>query len=132
MRGGILIKYACKDMTNSLKELFNICFPGEEKFCDWFFENVFSAENTLVCVHDDILKGMAMEMVYDIEGLGEVTYLYGVATSPLYRGQGVCRSLLEASHREDIKKERKASILIPGNKGLFNFYEKYGYKRPPT
>lgn len=124
-----MIVYADKSLEPKLMDIFNICFPNEEDFCRWFFKNIFSAENTLVDIENNSIRAMAEEIDCYIEGLGEATYLYAVATLPQYRGKGICRRLIERSHREDIKKGKAASILIPGSSNLFGFYEKLGYKK---
>ncbi len=123
-----MLKYAENKDKSEILNLFNICFPNEEEFAEYFFKHFFSPENTVICVEDGKIAGSAMELKYDISGVGEVTYLYAVGTLPEYRGRGLCKSILDYSHREDIKKGRAASVLIPGNSSLFDFYARYGYK----
>ncbi len=123
-----MIRYAKEKEKGELKRLFNVCFPGEEDFCDYFFENCFKAEITLIDVAEGELRGAAMELPYYIRGIGEVTYLYSVATFPQFRGRGVSRGIIEKSRENDRKRGRKASVLIPGEKSLFEFYKKLGYK----
>ncbi|MCD8239126.1 MAG: GNAT family N-acetyltransferase [Clostridiales bacterium] len=114
--------------AKALLRLFNICFPGEEDFAEYFFKYWYSFENTLVDEENGVIRGLAMMYPYYIEGVGEVTYLYSVGTSPEFRGRGVCKGILEYSHKIDLEKGRKASILIPGGKDLFDFYKKLGYE----
>ncbi len=123
-----MLKYAEKKDTNEILSLFNICFPNEEEFVQYFFENFFEPKNTIICIEDRHIVGMAMELEYIISGIGSATYLYGVGTHPDYRGRGICGNILDFSHINDRKKDRAASILIPRNKGLFDFYRQYGYK----
>ncbi len=123
-----MIEYAEKADFNEIKNVYNACFPNEEKFCDWFYDNFFNSINVIVYRYKGKIAGMAAELVYSVAGLGEVTYLYSVATLPQYRGQGICRDILEKSHSEDMARGRAASVLIPASKELFDFYGRLGYK----
>lgn len=33
----------------AVMEVYRACFPGEEGFCRFFFDNVYRPDNTLVC-----------------------------------------------------------------------------------
>ncbi|MCC8015768.1 MAG: GNAT family N-acetyltransferase, partial [Eubacterium sp.] len=123
-----MIRFAKPCEEEDLLRLFNICFPGEENFGEYFFKNHFFPKNTLVDEEKGVIRGSAMMLPYYIEGVGEVTYLYSVDTLPEFRGQGVCKGILEYSHKIDFEKGRKTSILIPGGKDLFDFYKKLGYE----
>ncbi|MCD7905461.1 MAG: GNAT family N-acetyltransferase [Clostridiales bacterium] len=126
-----MIRYADKNKKNEteeLKRLFNVCFPGEESFCRWFFEKCFEAENTLVDVENGVLRGAAMELLYNIKGIGDVTYLYAVGTFPQFRGRGICGNIIKKSQENDRLRGRAASVLIPGDKFLFDFYRRLGYR----
>ncbi len=123
-----MIRFARLGEEETLLRLFNVCFPGEEDFGEYFFKNHFSLKDTLVDEEKGIIRGSAMMLPYYIEGVGEVTYLYSVDTLPEFRGQGVCKGILEYSHKIDLEKGRKASIFIPGGKDLFDFYKKLGHE----
>ena len=55
-------------------------------------------------------------------------YLYAIATLKAFRGQGIGTALLKAAHAHMRDTAEAASILVPGNRDLFTFYEKRGYK----
>jgi ribosomal protein S18 acetylase RimI-like enzyme len=59
---------------------------------------------------------------------GRVAYLYAIATAKAYRGQGLCRALLEDTHRHLKALGYVAAILVPSDEGLFDFYRKMGYQ----
>ncbi|MCD7854864.1 MAG: GNAT family N-acetyltransferase [Clostridiales bacterium] len=123
-----MIRFAKPSEETELLRLFNICFPGEEEFGEYFFKNHFSLKDTIVDEEKGVIRGSTMMLPYYIEGVGEVTYLYSVDTLPEFRGRGICKNILEHSHKLDLEKGRKASILIPGGKDLFDFYKKLGYE----
>lgn len=119
-----MIRYATSNDTNSVKRLFNMVFDEDLAFNKYFFENVFKEEYALIYQKDDSIIAMLMEIPYFLEGVGAVTYIYGVATDPAYRKQGYMTQLLDYCHRN----LTTPSVLIPASKQLFDFYSKYGYR----
>ncbi len=123
-----MIRFAYKDEVNEIRELWDMAFPEEPDFNNYFFENIFDYKNTLVFIKKDTIVSMAQMMPYYMNGIGEVTYIYGAATDPMYRKQGLMSELLKKSFEIDAEKGRAASILIPANKPLFDFYKGLGYE----
>lgn len=123
-----MIRFAYKEDVNEIRSLWNTAFPEEPDFNDYFFDNIFDYSNTLVIFKDERIVSMAQMMPYDLKGAGRVTYIYGAATDPKYRKQGLMSELLKKSFEIDIEKGRAASILIPANKPLFDFYKCLGYE----
>ena len=123
-----MIQTASKEDKAEIRRLWDMCFNDEEDFNNWFFTNRFKSEYCLVLREDGIIKAMAQMLPYEISALGKVTYIYGAATHPDYRKMGLMRALLERSFENDIKNGCIASVLIPANKNLFEFYKKLGYK----
>ncbi len=70
---------------------------------------------------------MLQALDYKHSLLGNVTYIYGACTSDRFRKLGLMSQLLDFSFKEDIKNNKAASILIPANLSLFDFYKKFGY-----
>ena len=58
----------------------------------------------------------------------EVTYIYGACTDPAHRRKGYMARLLERSFELDREAGRIASVLIPAEKWLFDFYKPFGYE----
>ena len=58
----------------------------------------------------------------------EVTYIYGACTDPAHRRKGYMAQLLERSFELDREAGRIASVLIPAEKWLFDFYKPFGYE----
>lgn len=126
--GDIMIRFANENDIENIKGLWDICFPEEPDFNKYFFANIFDVNKALIYEKENKLISMIQMLPYEIKGIGKVTYIYGAATSPQYRNKGYMRELLEGSYRIDKKHKRKASILIPANKELFDFYKKLGYE----
>ncbi len=123
-----MIRFANKEDIPSIKELWNIAFPEEPDFNGYFFENIFDFNNTLVLIKDNKVVSMAQMMPYELKNIGKVTYIYGAATNPKYRKQGLMSKLLNKSFEIDVENGVIASILIPANKPLYDFYGKLGYE----
>lgn len=123
-----MIKLADKNDANAIRELWNIAFGEDRAFNDYFFDNIFKCENTLIMCENNKLISMAQMLPFNIKNIGDVTYIYGAATNPLERGKGYMKTLLEKSFEIDKKLGRCASILIPASESLFCYYSKIGYK----
>ncbi len=124
-----MIRFAYENDVRLIRELWDIAFPEEPDFNGYFFENIFDYRNTLINIKDNELLAMAQMMLHEIKNRGKVTYIYGAATNPKYRNQGLMSELLKKSFEIDKEKGIKASVLIPANKSLFDFYERLGYER---
>lgn len=123
-----MIRFADKNDVKSIVELWDTAFPDEPDFNEYFFCNIFDFKTTLIMVENNKLMAMAQMIPYEISNIGRVTYIYGAATSPMYRNQGLMTKLLKKSFDIDTECGTAASILIPANKPLFDFYSKIGYE----
>ncbi len=110
-----------------LKQLWQQAFGDPEAFIDAFFRTGFSPERCR-CIQKD---GRVAAVLYwfDCECRGEkLAYLYGVATEKSFRGQGLCHALMVDTHTHLAQKGYAGAVLVPGNEGLFRFYEGMGYR----
>ena len=57
-----------------------------------------------------------------------VAYIYAVATAKASRGRGLCRALLEDTHRHLKSLGYAFALLVPGEAALFDFYGRLGYQ----
>ena len=112
--------------VSTLKELWQEAFEDSAENIDLFFETAFDTEHSL-CAFDGE-RAVAMLYWFDCEYMGErVAYMYAIATAKSHRGRGICRQLMSKAH-EILKRSGYACvILVPGEKGLFEFYAKMGY-----
>lgn len=124
-----MISYATKDDINAIKELFDECFDEDIAFNHWFFDNIFDYKNTIVYKKSNKIVAMLQAMPYRISNIGEVSYIYGACTKKEYRGCGIMSELINFSFQEDKSNGKIASVLIPANEGLFDFYSRFGYEK---
>ena len=125
-----MIRFANAGDIPAIRELFDLCFPDDSGFNPYFFGHAFKAETTLLFMQDGMLCAMLQMLPYRLSlgnEEGEATYIYGACTHPAHRRKHLMAQLLEASFQEDKKHGRIASLLIPQEKWLFDFYKPFGY-----
>lgn len=108
--------------------LWKECFPDNNEFFDWYFANQYHAENTLVYECDGIISAILQRLPYQIKNIGQVSYIYGACTHPNYRRKGIMAELIKYSAEIDLSLDIIASILIPREESLFQYYKNFGYK----
>ena len=113
----------CKAMRVIWKEAFG----DSDEFIDYFMKYAFSQRRSR-CVYVDG-EPVAALYWFDCEySGGRVAYLYAVATLKEYRGRGICRALLDDTHRVLRDRGYIASMLVPGSESLFGYYSSLGYR----
>lgn len=125
-----MIRSAVQSDTEAVRKLWEICFPDEGGFNDYFFAHIYQPQHTLLLTQGGALCAMLQMLPYTLSVSGEYapcTYIYGVCTHPEHRRCGYAAELLEYSFTLDRKVGRAASILIPAEKWLFEFYRPFGY-----
>lgn len=126
-----MIRFAQTQDTEQVIALWKTCFPGDEAFTAWYFENRYDPTVTLVDEENGVLCAMVQMLPYQLQdsrGIRPVTYIYGACTAPEYRRQHRMDRLLTHSFALDEECGRAASILIPQEEWLFGFYRQFGYQ----
>lgn len=123
-----MIRTAREGDREQIISLWNTAFGEEKEFSDWFFSTAYLLSDTIVCEKDRKLVSMLQRMKYTVRNLGEVSYIFGACTLAEYRGQGLMQSLIEYCRQLDEKEGRKACILIPQEKSLFDYYKRFGFE----
>ncbi len=113
---------------SACKTLWQKAFGDEEAFIDSFLIRHYDPRRMLSIEREGRLAAMLHLIPFESEA-GRTTYLYGVATDPDFRGQGLASQLVaEAVDRCD-RRGDDAVILIPapGNERLSDFYARFGF-----
>ncbi len=111
----------------SLRSLWKEAFGDTDKFLDDFFGNAFSYERSLCALEGEEVR--AALYWFDCEyAEGKIAYIYAVATANAHRGKGLCRALTDRLHAVLAERGYVGSLLVPGSKELFSFYERLGYR----
>lgn len=114
-------------MIAELRRLWQEAFGDSEETLDNFFATGYSPDRC----HCILENGVPVSALYwfDCELCGyKLAYIYAVATLKSHRGKGLARRLMAETH-EILKNQGYAgAILVPGEKGLFSYYEQLGYR----
>lgn len=111
----------------ALRQLWQEAFGDDDAFLDKFFFTGYSEDRCRVIM----AEGKAAAALYWFDCIWEekkLAYLYAVATAKAFQGQGLCRFLLEDTHRLLAAQGYAGAVLCPGNECLFGMYEKLGYR----
>lgn len=127
-----MIRFANTADKQEIVALWNICFPDDSGFNQYFFENLFDLRNVLLFQMDGRIAAMTQMIPYQMRnsaGKDEVfTYIYGACTHPEFRRRHLMSQLLEHSFQLDRSLGRAGSILIPAEPWLFDFYAQFDYQ----
>lgn len=117
-----------EDEKNRIRELYEEIFDDSQYFVDYYFSSYVRNTVNFVCEKDGQIVGMATIHPKKLKvSKKEVVagYVYGVATKPEYRGQGIMKKLLEMIDEYAVKNEYEYLYLIPANPKI---YEGLGYE----
>lgn len=103
-------------------------FGDDEAFVDTFLVRYYDAARQLSVEHDRRLAAMLHLLEFESEA-GRTAYIYGVATDPELRGQGLATRLMrEALHRIEAEGYDAAALIpTPGMPWLRDFYGRFGF-----
>ncbi len=110
-----------------LRHLWQQAFHDSDTYLDAFFSLAYS-EKRCRCVTN---QGRILSCLYWFDatvGNHLVAYLYAISTDPAFQGRGLCKMLMEDTHKHLAATGYSAAILVPGEESLFSFYSKLGYE----
>lgn len=109
-----------------LRELWKLAFGDTDAFLDSFFTTAYSPERSHLLKVD----GQVAAALYWFScrcGDQKIAYIYAVATHPDFRGQGLCRRLMQQTHTILTQQGYDAVLLVPQDAGLRKMYAAMGY-----
>ena len=113
---------------DALRRVWLEAFPEDtEDVTDAFFATAFHPEKCRAVLQD----GNVLAALYWLDCTFEnkkIAYIYAVATAKAYRKRGLCRLLMEETHRVLAAEGYVGAMLVPSEPSLFAFYEKMGYR----
>ena len=106
---------------NQIIRLWSEAFGDSPNTIDKYLETLL--KYFVVYEDDGIVKGM-LSVLPVTSGNKNGGYIYAVVTHPDYRGQGICRALIES-----VKQNKKYDflVLVPQDESLFEFYAKMDF-----
>lgn len=115
--------------TEAVKNLWAYCFePKEDPFFQYYFNECYEPENTLLGLEEGQLLSTVHLRQYDLSVRGQVipvSYMVGVATHPAARRGGLGGQLLKASLEDLRRRGQGITILMPSKAA---FYQQYGWE----
>ncbi len=121
------IDYPTPEHLPALRALFQQAFGDTDTFLDAFYSTAFAYDRCLCVMVED--RPAAALYWLDCQWEGKpIAYLYAVATAQAFRGQGLCRALMEHTHTHLAHLGYAGTILVPGTEELFQMYGKMGYR----
>lgn len=127
----MIIRLSDKKDIPGIVALWNEAFGDSEKEIMFFINGKYVPENTLIIEEDGEIASMLflLEGMMCIKGVDYPSYyLYAACTLKKFRGRGFMAMLLEEAKRVSDLRKIYFICLMPGEKSLFDFYEKFGYK----
>ncbi len=114
-------------MITELKYLWKQAFGDTDAFIETFFRTGYAPER---CKYLPVEGRVAAALYWFDCTINEQkwAYLYAIATDEVYRNQGLCRRLMQETHAHLRSLGYAGTILVPGNRELFAFYEKLDYR----
>lgn len=127
----MIIKHPKEENIPGLTHLWAEAFGDTAEFIKGFFCTGYSPERCLLAEE----AGETLGALYWFDCLWEgkrIAYLYAIATGKAYRGRGICRRLMEETHRHLANNGYAGAILMPADEGLARMYGKLGYRQLDT
>lgn len=113
-------------MITELRSLWREAFGDSEAFMDDFFQVAYDEKRCRFIRKNGRIVSALYWFDVDV-GIEKMAYLYGVATLPEYRGQGIAAYLIEKTCTELKGKGYSGVLLVPGSEVLFEYYRRLGF-----
>ena len=113
--------------VDDLKVLWALAFGDPAPVIESFFSTAYSPDRCRYLEE----AGESAAALYWLDGEyagGKYAYIYGVATHPKHRGKGLCRKLMEQTHRQLKDLGYAGALLMPAEAGLRAMYAGFGYR----
>ena len=110
-----------------LRRIWQEAFGDSDLFLDGFFQTGFAPDQCMCLRIGE--RPVAALYWFDCHWKDKkIAYLYAIATEKAYRGQGLCRKLMEKTHLQLRSAGYYAATLVPAGEKLFSMYAQMGYR----
>lgn len=127
----MIIRLSEKKDIYGIVSLWHEAFGDDENDIMFFMDKRYIPENTLVAEENGEIASMLFlfDGKMSVKGIDYPSYyLYAACTLYKYRGKGLMAKLLDYAKNIAESRGYDYICLMPGEKSLFNYYEKHGYK----
>ena len=126
------VRWAKEGEVARQKELWNLCFGDPQSYIDFYFENRYKKDETLVLLQSGQIIAMLtlipVRTVFPDNQSFATSMIYAIATHPEYQNEGFGTQLMDFSHDYMAANDIKYSILVPAEQKIFDFYHRQGYR----
>ena len=122
------IRFAKESDKNNIIDIWNYCFDDGPKFTDYYFNDKYKHENTIVVEDDEEIVSSLQLSQYNLklnDKIYDTSYVVGVSTFPQARGKCYMKHIMDFTLNELYRKNQLVSILMPID---YRLYRKYGYE----
>lgn len=120
------IDFSSHRQIPQLRALWKEAFGDTDAFLDHFFTTGYAPQRCR-CVMDGGDLAAALYWFDCSAEARKYAYLYAVATAGAYRHRGLCRQLMEDTHRLLKASGYQGAVLVPASPALTAMYAKLGY-----
>ena len=127
-----MIDFAKKGNEERLISIWQKSFGDSREYVDFFFQNHYSSEDTLVCYYDgqETAELFLIDTQLKIKNkLYGAQYVYAACTLPEFRGRGFMKELICSAVKLGRKRNKYFTVLVPGSESLFDYYSKLGFSK---
>ena len=122
-----MINNPTPSQLDQLRQLWKLAFGDEDSFIDKFFENGYAPQRCRCITREETVVAALYWFDVQIEDQ-KAAYVYGVATHPDFRGQGLCRRLMADTHAHLAALGYASVLLVPQKEELRQMYLGLGYR----
>lgn len=126
-----MIRLATASDADRLKRIWHTCFGDPEQYIEFFFQNEFDPQKTVVFEAD----GQACSMFFLLDSTvwisgaeHQAAYLYAAATLPEYRSRGFMGRMIQFSGELCRAMGKGYIVLVPASESLFDYYSRFGFQ----
>lgn len=127
-----MIQQAEEKDVSALKQLFKIAFSDSEVWIEHFFKIRYKDSICFIEKEEEKIKGMLYlfpSLLKINDSFYRTFYVYGVATSPEFRQQGVMCHLLNYAYKYAVEQNFSGLFLVPASDYLMRLYGKYLFEK---
>ena len=108
------------------RSLWQTAFGDTDAFLDSFFRTAYAPDRCRCVLEGDEIAAILYWIDCSL-GKQQLAYIYAVVTHPSHRGKGLCRLLMEDTHRLLYSRGYAGAVLVPQKESLRKMYEGMGY-----
>lgn len=119
-----------QDKKDTIKALYDISFPEDLRWNEWYFKNVYRDDDAYCLYRDDKLVSSLLMSNYTFKYRGTpvgMGYISGASTAPYSRHKGYMSELMVDVLRKARDKDFAFVSLIPASDRLYFFYDHFGF-----